>query len=399
MLASVGVVTQLFGVVLLAAFLLVLRRYADVRGYFGPWTWAWVIYAVAIGAVVTRYFGRGVLPAGANRVLDAIYLVGKLAFFLALLLGALRFAGRTTRTAVPVFVLLAYAAVVLLEGTTLDSFVAWQSPFAVAASAVSAACVLGCPPKRRSIGSRITGGSFAFLTALWTLYGVSFFLVGTTSIRTSPIAALRMLATLNSFIDLIAAVVLAFGMAVLVLEEAKRSADDAHAELARAHEALRQSARLDTLTGALTRAAFREATFVGAGAVALVDLDDLKLVNDAFGHAAGDRMLAHFASTLARALPADARMYRWGGDEFVIVAPATAPTAATRLLAVAIASVEPLVIDDDRVSVGASFGVAGYASAAELDRAVARADEAMYVDKLRRKGTPARSMAAITAAG
>lgn len=400
MLASVGIVTQLFGVVLLAAFLLVLRRYADVRGYFGPWTWAWVAYAVALGAVAARLFGGAYLAFAAGAALDTVYLLGKLGFFLGLCVGARRFAGRRDHAPTLALAVTVYGALALVEGTTLNSLVAWQAPVAVVSAAVAADLMLGCPPGRRTIGSRTTGMSLAVLTTLWTLYGVSFLAAGG-EFHTTPF--LRFLASYNSFIDLIVAVVLAFGMAVLVLEEAKRAADAAHADLARAHEVLRKSAVFDALTGALNRRAFREAVaageLAGAGAVVLVDLDNLKVVNDTCGHAVGDRLLAHVAATIAQGMPDDARLYRWGGDEFVVVVPGCAPSKAARLVGSRLDDAPVVAVDGGSVRVEASLGVASYTSIAELERAVARADASMYADKLRRKGTPIRSLGPVRALG
>jgi diguanylate cyclase (GGDEF)-like protein len=83
-------------------------------------------------------------------------------------------------------------------------------------------------------------------------------------------------------------------------------------------------ATVDDLTGLLNRAAFttaiaaRDCSTPGAWALAVVDLDNMKVVNDTFGHATGDMLLQHVASRLAEASGPD-RAYRLGGDEFAVI--------------------------------------------------------------------------------
>lgn len=51
----------------------------------------------------------------------------------------------------------------------------------------------------------------------------------------------------------------------------------------------------------------------------IVDLDDLKIVNDTIGHSAGDKLLQNFARLLTEAVGEDGRAYRQGGDEFAVL--------------------------------------------------------------------------------
>lgn len=94
----------------------------------------------------------------------------------------------------------------------------------------------------------------------------------------------------------------------------------------------RADARHDALTGCLNRRAFgeiydREATRsrrLGQGLVILfVDIDHFKTVNDRFGHQVGDRVLEHFARALHALVRDTDFVFRWGGEEFVILLPHT----------------------------------------------------------------------------
>jgi diguanylate cyclase (GGDEF)-like protein len=106
--------------------------------------------------------------------------------------------------------------------------------------------------------------------------------------------------------------------------ERKQAAD----ELAEAQRQLTHIAYHDSLTGLPNRASFEESLQAGlercakercASAVLFIDLDNFKLINDSFGHAAGDELLRAVAGRLARATRGGDVVARQGGDEFLIL--------------------------------------------------------------------------------
>jgi diguanylate cyclase (GGDEF)-like protein len=145
--------------------------------------------------------------------------------------------------------------------------------------------------------------------------------------------------------------------------------------LLRRHLRLARQVDLDQLTRLPGRVLLRERlrTLLRKGrpvALVFVDLDGFKRVNDADGHAAGDRTLVEVARRLERAAGPDAFVARYGGDEFAIVILAGEPEA--RDLAARVAGELPWP---------ASVGVAVTHGGADPDSLLAEADAAMYAAK------------------
>ena len=167
------------------------------------------------------------------------------------------------------------------------------------------------------------------------------------------------------------AVTLSAALAVSVLARLRR--------LRRELQSLRHFAHHDSLTGLYNRAglaALWPSVWTQRPAVVLMDLNKFKPVNDTFGHAAGDVVLATVAARLRAFAPLGATLVRLGGDEFVIVAPSAGlPT----LLGDVIAAVAgPIVLSGGQeVQVSGSFGVT-FADCGHLETALADADSAMY---------------------
>ena len=155
-------------------------------------------------------------------------------------------------------------------------------------------------------------------------------------------------------------------------------------------ERLAFDANHDALTGLpnrahLSRGITQHADDPHGAAVLLLDLDRFKEVNDALGHAAGDRLLRVVAERLRNAVPTDATVARFGGDEFAVHLPGcgdnerAARTVGDRI---ALALSRPVTVEGAQVSAEASIGIAfaepGAVSSTDLLR---RADTAMYTAK------------------
>jgi diguanylate cyclase (GGDEF)-like protein len=394
-LASIGIAAELAGAALLVVLFRVLRRHADRRAWFTIWGRAWLALAIGLAALAVRQAGFHLSSLAApdealqTRALYAAYQFAKLLFYSLLVIGVLMYARgvRHIRLARPLLYAAGiYTAVSVGMLVNLTAIVLVQAPAAVAAFAVCAVQLLRLPPSRRSLGARATAACFALLAALWVTYLVAFGLAE--SGRVVLPAPLALVLAGNSYLDLLLHTALGYGMVVLLLEERKREVDDAHAELAVSHDALRRAALYDALTGALNRRAFADGVGLElagrtTGAVAVVDLDNLKQVNDRFGHGAGDELLCRVAEVLRLSLRAADKLYRWGGDEFLLLLPGARADEAQRRLQALLAAVPPVTLRSGAgvARIVVSVGAADYAGAEGIEAAIQSADQRMYAQK------------------
>jgi diguanylate cyclase (GGDEF)-like protein len=265
-----------------------------------------------------------------------------------------------------------------------------------------ASALLWLPASRRTLGTVATGTGFGLLALLWLTYAGAFGLAVTGV--DSPLRGVAMnFINFNSYADLLINIHLGYGMVVLLMEDAKREVNDAHQELRLVHDQFRRAALEDPLTGALNRHAYADgvglemarATF---GTAVMVDVDNLKYVNDRYGHAVGDTLLTRSVDVLRHALRPYDKIYRWGGDEFLMIMPSARTTDVIDRLQAAIAGAQPLMVLDETIPLEVSFGTADYASGERLPAAINAADRAMYQEKNRRKAARARALLDGTAA-
>lgn len=115
--------------------------------------------------------------------------------------------------------------------------------------------------------------------------------------------------------------------------------------------------------------------------VIVFDLNGLKEVNDRLGHAAGDALIQRVGDVLDEALDKSSFAVRLGGDEFVIFIPGAATEAASAIAKIRAGTARNNAAHEQAPPLNFSFGHATAACGAELDTAIARADQAMYEEK------------------
>jgi two-component system, cell cycle response regulator len=154
-------------------------------------------------------------------------------------------------------------------------------------------------------------------------------------------------------------------------------------------EKLRRQATHDALTGILNRGAIMERVAVEMErayrdsehlCIAMVDLDHFKLVNDTYGHSAGDTVLCEMASRMSSVLRPYDSIGRYGGEEFIVVFPncevASALAIAERIrCSISGATVSTQI---EKILVTASIGIAEVRYSADTKAAIREADNALF---------------------
>lgn len=164
----------------------------------------------------------------------------------------------------------------------------------------------------------------------------------------------------------------------------------------RGRDRYRQLAERDTLTGLANDRSFRAhyeravahaARFGEPISLLLVDLDQLKALNDRYGHSFGSAALLHLGKVLDESKRAADLAARWGGDEFVLLMPGAAREAAQRLAQGIIDRLgrDPVTVDGRRQLISATIGVATSSAGREGDL-FETADRALYEGKRAGRG-------------
>jgi len=172
-------------------------------------------------------------------------------------------------------------------------------------------------------------------------------------------------------------------------------------ELKSMNSKLDELATIDMLTGAFNRRKFesfaqlamekaaREGT---SFAILMFDIDHFKQINDILGHKAGDQILREITDLVRQALRASDLLFRWGGDEFVILLPEMIWQKALKTAERVRKTVElhPFGLHGQQVNI--SIGVGEYRLGEELDQLVSRVDDALLNAKTNGKNKVVVSM-------
>lgn len=200
----------------------------------------------------------------------------------------------------------------------------------------------------------------------------------------------------TSVFDLLFEILLGFGTVMVLMEGVRSEVEMANRKLLEARDQLELLVQMDPLTEALNRHAFHSLLrrpeggqeSVTSGSVAVLDIDNLKPINDTWGHTAGDKAIRAVARAMRSVVRADDMLFRWGGDEFlVLMFKLPQPEASRR-----IEKLNKILEENcDRwigmpVAVTVSFGVAGFTSLTDLGQAIEQADKAMYAQRNRVRG-------------
>jgi diguanylate cyclase (GGDEF)-like protein len=159
-------------------------------------------------------------------------------------------------------------------------------------------------------------------------------------------------------------------------------------------EVERRLARVDELTGLGNRRAFDEALTVEIAqaardgrplSVGLVDVDNLKRINERYGHLEGDRCLGEVARAMERSLRGSDRCFRWGGDEFAVVMAGTGRETAESVLDRTAVAVDQACEAPDGRGIDLTWGAAALEPGSSAEDLLAAADVALLERKTEKR--------------
>ncbi len=372
-LFEIATAAQLAGSVVLALFFVLLERH-DPRPYLADWMAAWIAQAVALAVYLAalRY---------GSTVSLAAYLFLEAGHGLLLCTAARHYHGSSPRRSRYGWMVLPLGAWAALGPVLIsDPLALHAAQYAVlAATELAAAALLWPRQQPAGMGVRLTAQVLALVGLLHALHVAAFAGVF------GPDAPAMMLLQAGPFVTLLLQTLLALGMVLTVAESTQRALATSNAHLQEAEHRLKVLAETDPLTGCFNRRVFRELVDGlrsgregPQGAVLMLDMDDLKDINDRQGHAAGDEAIRRAAEAIRGHTRASDIVVRWGGDEFVVVIPGASGAYAQ-------ARRDGLANALALVGLPASAGLAVYEEGKDIMVAVEEADREMYAAKAIRK--------------
>jgi diguanylate cyclase (GGDEF)-like protein len=366
-------IVQFTSLLMVAAFFLVLAR-SSRRSEVRSWVLAWLANATALGITVYFWFAQ---PVHGFAWLLGSYSGFKIGFVLWLLQGAFA-VGRpgtevlSLRTVVTSSAAYGFVCSLFIPSITVLGIV---QHLTMGVLLLGGAIALG--KEWRALAWLSSGlclrGGLAFIEA--AAYWIELNPSGDVSaaLREQVIAILPLAASFDAGVEWF----LALGCALTISERTQRELGLTNRYLLLAQENLRRIADRDPLTALENRRAlpdvFRDVQPLGA-AVLFFDLDGFKQINDIHGHAIGDTCLVRFAEAIRESFrPADA-IVRYGGDEFLVVAPGMDPVAALSR----VDELRARLAGDPDPSIAFSCGVAELRAGGSPKAALEAADRAMY---------------------
>ena len=378
----VGLMLQAAGALFFASLCVVLTRPVR-RGPLSYWATGWFALFAALAALWLSFYFPAFLIAG-----QRLYLLGEYVFGYLLIVGCRRYATGQgpARHEIWLVVPATFLALWLphLGGGDFNVFFTVHTLIYTYLFVSAFRVLLKVRPHPRSVaGVRMMQVALALLALDYLHYAPLFW---ASSKQRLPLAVPYL--EYAPFYDLFVLVMLMFGMVMLVTGDAQRELEEANVELERTRDRLEVMAHLDHLTSALTRHAFYSliedpkggGRAVLRGCAAMADIDNLKSVNDRYGHPAGDAAIRAVAAAIRSCIRADDLLFRWGGDEFLVLLIGVSESDARARLEGLNARLRQTTIVGVPVPVdlSASMGFAPFESATSLDEVIALADTAMY---------------------
>jgi diguanylate cyclase (GGDEF)-like protein len=353
----------------IAIFFLVLAR-SMKRVELRPWLYAWLANLGALAVTVIFWYANPKTQL-AFAAIRFGYMLSKTTFVVLLAFGA----RATNRRSM--FLIVAGCAAGAAIIPTIDALGFVMSVVVAAALGAGAMLLL--------IDRRPASGWLAAGFAVRTILAVSEAVAHGTRIFPNPWRQAKsidlFLAAYSSF-DTGAEWIIALGCVLILYRTIQQELVQSNADLMATQSVLQELVDRDPLTGLLNRralpAVLRKSFDTGA-TIVFFDLNDFKLINDSYGHHAGDEALKQFARALQSSFRPDDHVIRHSGDEFVVVAPGVEPDGILKRLDQVR---ERLRFErGNGPALAFSAGHAYLAAGGQPEEALRAADEAMYREK------------------
>ena len=388
--SNVGLAIQCIGILLLTLLSLFMRstiRSASLK----YWTASWASLSVAL---LSLFIAFRFLPS--QRLFYSLYFFGEYLFGLLFIAGSRsQVTGAALRKRHAYALIPALAVAFVLPYLSRDFNDLFMIHAVIVAALFATAFITlrkGFKSDEPSAGIRVMSTALLLLTIGFLHYvpvfGARKGLWGVTV----PASYLQF----TSVFDLLFETLLGFGTVMVLMESVRHEVEHANRKLTEARDQLELLVQMDPLTEALNRHAFHSLLrrpekgqeTKTSGSVAVIDIDNLKPINDTFGHTVGDKAIRAVARAMRSLVRADDMLFRWGGDEFLVLMFNLPQEEALRRM-----EKLNLILEEHGgrwtsvpITVTVSFGVAGFDSLTGLGEAIEAADKAMYAQRNQARG-------------
>ena len=394
--SNVGLAIQCGGILLITLLSLFMR--SSIKSVsLKYWTASWASLSVAL---LSLFIGFHVEPT--QKLFYTIYFFGEYVFGLLFVAGCRNQVGQAPLPKPPAYLLVpALVVALVLPYASRDFNDLFMIHSAIVALLFIASFVTlhrGFKEEERSAGVRVMSAALLLLTACFLHYVPVFGARKGLWGITVPGAYLQY----TSVVDLLFEMLLGFGTVMVLMESVRCEVELANRKLTEARDQLELLVQMDPLTEALNRHAFHSLLrrpekgeeSKTSGSVAVIDIDNLKPINDTFGHTVGDKAIRAVARAMRSLVRADDMLFRWGGDEFLVLMFNLPQSDALQRLGKLNALLEE---NGSRwtsvpIAVTVSYGVAGFNSLTDLGDAIETADKAMYAQRNQTRGVIKREL-------
>jgi diguanylate cyclase (GGDEF)-like protein len=373
-LNRISIAVQMAVVLTILAYFILLGRMVRLREVL-LWQFSWLADAIALAAVFVHAYVQ--MPEIGHQVARVIYVGGKTVFAVLMVSGArhhLRPGVLPTIKIGPLLVVVAiWSTAIGFPSAVLGRAQLAQSLMVGTIFVVGGMTVLVRP---RSPISRWLGWALIVEGVLFLHYVVAL----APLIWGAPPGLSYM--TYSSFFDAWAELMLALACTAVLADHSEELVRYANRELLQSQQRLSRLVDTDPLTGLANRRSLRRelnsASETGA-AVIFIDINRFKQVNDLFGHVIGDITLQRMARLIEGQFRPEDHVIRWGGDEFLVIAPGMDQVSAKSRLAAINEALRHPDADGPRFSFAA--GVAELFPGGDPTAALEEADRRMYAEK------------------